>query len=454
MALSNLLAEFVVGYTRDKLKTQVIDRAKILVLDQLGCALIGSTLKWNQAAYHFVRDFESKPESTILNHGTKALAHDAAFVNGTFGQGAELDDYQWARGRAGAHAGAICVPTALALGEKARLGGADFLTAVAVGYDVAWSLGRDMHFGVHARGFHPHSVIGVFAATAVAGKILGLTSKELTNAFGIAGSHASGTMEYDQSGGEVKRVHNGIAVRSGIQSAMLSSYGLTGPATIFEGKRGIFRLFAGVEKPEALALDLTIGSGVINNGIKQYPANASQQSSIDVLADLMKKNGLKAADVERIDVDLNEDKIMHCGSIYEPQEAIQAQFSLPFSLAIRLLKGSNDLGLYMDRELWHERTVLDLAHRIHLHPNPEAKGDLTYLSRMRVSLRDGHTLEARSDYPKGSSENPLTKEEVCHKFRKLASAVLPDERVEEVIRSVDNIEQMADVSQLARLLVK
>ena len=272
------------------------------VLDQLGCQLLGSTLEWNKVPYRFIRDLEGKAESTIVHYGTKALAHDAAYVNGTFGQGAELDDYG---AGIGAHSGAICVPVALALGEKDHIKRQRVLDGIVIGYEVAWGLGQLMHVGIGHRGFHPQSIIGTFIATAVAGRLLRLNPKELCNAFGIAGSHASGTMEYDQSGGEVKRLHTGIAVRTGIQSAMLAKYGLTGPATIFEGHRGVLRLFAGQENPEGMILHLGQGVGIMHNCMKQYPTNASQQAPINA----WQPDGgasLCAEQIERVEVGLNK----------------------------------------------------------------------------------------------------------------------------------------------------
>ena len=318
------------------------------------CQLLGSTLEWNKVPYHFVRDLEGKRESTIVHYGTKALAHDAAYVNGTFGQGAELDDYG---AGIGAHSGAICVPVALSLGEKDHINGSEFLTAIVIGYEVAWGLGQLMHVGIGHRGFHPQSIIGTFIATAVAGRLLRLNPQELCNAFGIAGSHASGTMEYDQSGGEVKRLHTGIAVRSGIQSAMLAKYGLTGPATIFEGHRGVLRLFAGQENPEGMMLHLGQGVGIMHNCMKQYPTNASQQAPINAMAALMEEHRFAPEQIEQVEVGLNKGVAMHCGSVYEPREVIQAQFSLAFSLAIRVIKKSNDLSLYMDQRLWRDPEV-------------------------------------------------------------------------------------------------
>ena len=449
--MAEQLAEFVIGLRFQDLSEKVIELAKMAVLDQFGCQLIGSTLEWNKIPFHFVRDLEGRRESTIVHYGTKVLAHDAAYVNGTFGQGAELDDYG---AGIGAHSGAICVPVALALGEKDHINGSEFLTAIVIGYEVAWGLGQLMHVGIGHRGFHPQSIIGTFIATAVAGRLLGLSCPELCNAFGIAGSHASGTMEYDQSGGEVKRLHTGIAARAGIQSALLSKYGLTGPPTIFEGHRGVLRLFAGQENPEAMTLHLTEGDGIIHNCLKQYPTNASQQAPINAMAGLVEEQRFTPEQIERVEVGLNKGVAMHCGAVYEPREVIQAQFSLAFSLAIRVIKGSNDLSLYMDERLWRDPEVLKLAHKISFYPVAEIKDEQKHGCRMRVILTGGQTIEADLDYPKGSFKNPLTEKELHKKFADLAGRVLSTDRCRQVVAAAANLDRVQNVSELVALLIK
>ena len=78
-------------------------------------------------------------ESTVVNYGNKVPTLDAAFVNATFGQGCELDDVGFA---AGGHPGAATVPVALAVGERQRSNGKDFLAAVVVGCDVMYRCSR------------------------------------------------------------------------------------------------------------------------------------------------------------------------------------------------------------------------------------------------------------------------------------------------------------------------
>jgi 2-methylcitrate dehydratase PrpD len=193
---------------------------------------------------------------------------------------------------------------------------------------------------------------------------------------------------------------------------------------------------------------------MMHNCIKQYPTNASQQAPINGLASLIEEHRFSAEDVERIDVGLNKTVAMHCGSVYEPQEVIQAQFSLAYSLAIRLIKGSNDLSLYMDRELWRDPHVMELAHKIHFYPVPEIRDEQKHGCRIRITVARGKTLEANLEYPKGSFKNPLSKEELRSKFRNLAASVLPADRIEKVIGTVERMEQIRDVSEIVSLLVK
>ncbi|MBM4299237.1 MAG: MmgE/PrpD family protein, partial [Deltaproteobacteria bacterium] len=128
-----------------------IEKAKDCILDQIGVELIGSTLEWNKIAYRYVVDMGGRGESTVVNYGAKTPALDAAFVNATFGQGCELDDVGFA---AGGHPGAATVPVALAMCEKYRTTGKEFLAAVIVGYDIMYRLLLAVRPSAGRRGFH------------------------------------------------------------------------------------------------------------------------------------------------------------------------------------------------------------------------------------------------------------------------------------------------------------
>ena len=449
--IAQRLARHVIEARYEALPKPVVEEAKAALLDQLGCQLIGSTLEWNRVVHDFVAGFGGRAESTVAGFGTKVVAHDAAYVNGTFGQGAELDQ---SFDQAGGHPGAMTVPPAMALAEKQGADGKTFLIAIIAGYDVAYRLSRGSMPALAKRGFHPQSVLGVFSAAAVAGKLLGLDAAQMTHALAIAGSHASGTMEYDQSGGEVKRLHTGLAVRGGIQAASLAKLGLTGPPTIFEGKRGILPLFAAEYDLDRITHGLGEDFGVMHGVYKVYPTVGTIQTAIDVLVGLMAQHGVTAANVERIDVGLTESTIMHGASIYEPQDTIGAQFSLAFSLAVRLLKGGNDLALYMDERVRRDPQVLALARKVQPYALGDAHDEKVHAAQVKVVLTNGRSVEARQDYRRGSARNPLTREQRLDKFERLASTVLSPERCRAVIRTVDELDQIEDMNRLVSLLVR
>jgi 2-methylcitrate dehydratase PrpD len=145
-------------------------------------------------------------------------------------------------------------------------------------------------------GWHGSKVLGVYGAAAAAGRILGLTPEQLVNAFGIAGSDASGGMEYDKSGGEVKRLHAGSASRSGLEAAELAQLGLTGPATIFEGPRGLLQLFG--DGGDVTALDAIWDRWlVLDTIVRLYPSVATNHAPLDVIRKLREEHGIKAANV-------------------------------------------------------------------------------------------------------------------------------------------------------------
>ena len=138
----------------------------------------------------------------------------------------------------------------------------------------------------------------------------------------------------------------------------------------------------------------------------------------------------------------------------EPHDTASAQFSLPFSLAIRLLKNDNDLSFYMDPKLWTDTKVLALARRVKSYADPNAKKDQNYNTTMEVKLTNGKSHKAFEPYPPGSPLNMVSRDVLRAKFRKMARAVLTEERIEQLIEAVDRLESYDDVAELIPLLVK
>ena len=445
------LADFICALDHSHIHPEAVARCRELLLDQLGCQLIGASVPWNQAVYRFVKDTKSGGPARIVKYGDRVPLDDAVLVNGTFAQGCELDDYY---DQGGGHPGAATVPVILALAQKQRVTGHELITAMVAGYEVGWRIGRALLPELMQRGYHAQSTVGVFIAAAAAGKILHLDPEQMTHALAIAGSHAGGTMEYDQSGGEVKRLHNGMACCGGLRSALLAQIGLTGPPTIFEGERGILKVMSGGCNVEPIVKDLHTGNedlALFHAAMKRFPVNASQHSPIELLDNLVRKHNLKPEQVIRIEVAVNEGILLHGGTIYQPKEVIEAQFSLRFSLALRLLEGNNDLQHYLDSTMWNDSAILIVGKKIELLADPTAVGQRRFACQMKIRLTDGQEVSGSLEAPKGSYKNPLTADELQEKFYRLGRSALNDEKLRAIVSAVEHIDSSENVGAISTL---
>jgi 2-methylcitrate dehydratase PrpD len=373
-------------------------------------------------------------------------------VNGTFAQGCELDDYY---DQGGGHPGAATVPVIVALAQQQTVSGQELITAMVAGYEVGWRIGRALLPELMQRGYHAQSAVGVFIAAAAAGKILRLDPDRMTHALAIAGSHAGGTMEYDQSGGEVKRLHNGMACCGGLRSALLAEIGLTGPPTILEGERGILKVMSGKCNIDPIVNDLQAGTenlALYHAAMKRFPVNASQHAPIELLDNLVREHKIDPRQVTEIKVEVNEGILLHSGTIYQPKEVIEAQFSLRFSLALRLLKGNNDLQHYLDPAMWSDRAMLEIGRKIELLADPTAIGPRRFACAMSIQFSDGREVRGSLAAPKGSYKNPLSAGELHDKFYRLGRTVLDDQRLGSIVDSVERIESAQSVAALSTLM--
>lgn len=261
-------------------------------------------------------------------------------------------------------------------------------------------------------------------------------------------------MEYANRGGNVKRLHAGLAAMGGIRSALLSERGWSGPPTAIEGKRGFCAAFAQDYNIEAMTNDLGKEYRSPGTIIKPYSCNANITPAIDALQAVLAANPVTSEEVEEIEIHHASRAQKSAGQIGpEPEDKVGAQFSIHFSLAMTLVKGSNDFNTLLAVDL-QDPELIRVAKKVRMIPDQEAEEKITrgqLWARVVVKTKDGRRLSS-SQYAKGSPENPLSQEEVEEKARGLASNVLEPSKVEELVDLCRHLEDMQDVSELARCL--
>ena len=451
MTLARQLAEFAAALDFDRLPADVVASARLRTLDILGIALAASTGDSAPAVLGALDGWAAAGDCTVIGAKRTAAAPLAILANGTLAHSLDFDD---THALSITHASAVVVPVALALGEAGGLDGRTTLTAIVAGLEAITRLGMAVPGAFHARGWHATAVCGPFAAALVAGRLEGLDVARLTAALGIAGSFASGVMEYLEDGSWVKRVHPGWAGHAGAVAAALARGGFTGPATVLEGRFGFYRAFLGVEPDTAPFATLGHRWETPGIGFKPYPCCHLVHAYLDCALELRRAHALTADAVDGVEclVPAGEVPIV-CeprAAKVRPRTPYDAQFSLPYSVASALIDGRVGLDTFTPERLDEPRR-LELAERVTHTIDPNSLFPQGFPGWVRVRLRDGRTLEARAPDGRGSLARPLPPEAIVEKFRDNAGRVLPAARVEEIERAALSLDTLPDVRTLTGL---
>jgi 2-methylcitrate dehydratase PrpD len=450
---AELVARFAVSLRADDLPDEVVDAATLHALDTLGCGIAARAL--GEAPYAAAAALENGgagPASAIgVEHGL--AAPEAAFVNGTLCHALDFDD---THPHSIVHVSASVVPAALAAAQAEGATGADVLAAVVAGSETSSRLGMAAGGAFHARGFHPTGVCGVFGATVAAARLRGLDAEQTANALGLAGSLASGLLEFLADGSETKRLHPGFAAQAGLKATALAAHGATGPATVFEGRFGFFAAYVhGVETDVAEQFaDLGDRWETPRIAFKPYPACHYVHAPVDALAQLLRETPLEPDEVERL-VALSDRTgeslvLAPLAEKLRPRTVYDAKFSLPYCLGAQLVHGRVDVRSFTPDAI-SEPAVLAAAGRVDYEVKEYAPAPDAFAGGVRIHTRDGRTLEAELRHQRGGAENPMSFDEVVEKYRSNASLGLDAAGVERLERAVLALGREPDTS-FARIL--
>jgi 2-methylcitrate dehydratase PrpD len=445
------LAESIASLKYTDLSSEVINKAKELILDNLGCQLAFATLPWSKIIYQYVQEKQgSKGCSTVSYYGLKTIVEDAAFANAAFGHGFEMDDDE---SHTTSHPGVVIIPAALAMGEAQGISGREFLVAVIAGYDTMLRVGMAARTMVN-RSFHTTAVLGPFGSAASTSKILGMNQDAILNALSIAASEAGGISEYAVSGGSVKRLHAGFASQSGVKASILAKLGVTGPVAPIEGKKGICQAFANEYYPEEITRELGKEFRIFWTGHKPYCCCQAQHSTIDAVSELTAEYSVKPDDIEEIIVEQMPRDIIAVGNVIRPTDITSAQFCGRFGVALRILKGSNGFRDYnmqniRNPELLEFSKKVKYVADLEMEKMPPGAAP----TRLTMKLKNGVVYSKRIDYAKGMPQNPLTHREIEDKFKDQATTVISDKKAEEIIKAVNNLDDLDNIQNLVKFLV-
>ena len=391
------------------------ETARRLVLDVAGLCVAARREEYVAATLSAVD--EQPAGCTIVGRQETFEAFGAALVNGTAAHGEDYDD-TFEGGPV--HSGAVIVPAVMAACERERLGGDRLLVGIVTGVELLCRLSLVAPKATHNAGFHPTAIFGALASAGAVGAAVGLSPQAIASALGIAGSMASGIIEYLSEGTWTKRMHAGWAAQSGLRAALMARGGFLGPRSVFEGPNGVYRAFAPAATPQFAPLVDNLGREWVMPTVafKPYPCGTMTQPFIDC-ALKMAADGVRASDVVQIVCEVAEGTVPRLweplASKHRPPTPYAAKFSTPFCMAVAFMDGKAGLAQFSEARV-RDPEVLALAAKIRYVINPRDEYPRRFTGHLRATLNDGSEREYRQGHMRGGADAPLTLAELEAKF--------------------------------------
>ena len=444
------LGAFAAGLSPAAVPPDVAEQAARLLLDTAGVTLAAVPEDFAGSVHRVARTLGGPPEASLWGAPEQVGMAAAVLANGTLAHGLDYDD---TLEEAIVHTGSCCATAAVAVGEARHAPGSEVLAAIVAGVEVMAAVGRACPGAFHRRGFHPTALCGAFGAAAATGRLLGLTAAELTTAFGLCGSQASGIIEYLADGSWTKRLHAGWAAHAGVVAAHLAQAGFTSPPTVFEGTHGFYQAFGGAPPDAARLAALADGLGrewaIQQLMFKAYPCGSINQPYMDCAARIRTRPGFDPAAIRAIVCRTAEGPVHRLWEPLvekrRPTTPYGAKFSLPYCIALVLVEGQAGVDGFSEART-RDRRILAVAEKVGYVLDPTLPYPRRFTGHVRVELADGRVLEETQDAPRGGQAYPLGLDELLEKFHANAARALPRAQVDMLGERLLAIDRAPDVA--------
>ena len=425
---------------------ETIAGVKADLFDTLACATAGISAIGVKDMARLVVGWGGKPEASIWCTGERVPAHHAAWINGMMSHARDFDDTHDA---AILHAGVSVIPAAIAAAEVSEATGADLVAGIAAGLELICRLGTAATAGPIDLGLMYTSLFGHFAATAAAARVMRFDRDQTVNALGIAYSQAAGTHQVTRDAATTKRIQPGFAAKTALISTAMAKIGIRGVINTFEGIDGLFPTYMrGKYNPAVLRDGLGERFEFLNLSFKPYPCCRLTHTAIDAALDIRRKLGGDVSGIRSISAGLNRQSYEAvCTPVAmrkAPKTNVQAQFSIPFTVACALVKGNVGLANFTEEGL-RDPAVLALAEKVDgsIDEDIERKWSRDVTPARLIVKTDKDTFELQINNPRGDMKAPMTPDD----FDRKAAACLeisgikwPSDTVGRLHRAIDGLE--------------
>jgi 2-methylcitrate dehydratase PrpD len=442
--LSNYMSE-----ARSKaIPHEVTEKAKQHVMDTLAAMISGSQLPPGRAAIRFARGYGSQGVATVVGSRVLCGPIEAALANGVLAHSDETDD---SHARSGGHPGSAVVPSALAIGEQFGIDGEHFLRAAVLGYDIGTrvtiTLGSETFKDVGHRS--APSVVGIFGATAAAGCAANLNQDQMRWLLDYAAQQSSGTAAWQRDTQHFEKafVFGGMPARSGVTAALLVRSGCTGVNDVLSGPDNFFLANAPQADPWGLVEELGERFEVTQTNIKKWTVGSPIQAPLDALEILQKQHPFEPEQLQQVTVRV----ATHLAATVNNRD--MPDICLQHMIAVMLVDKSISFRSAHDKARMGDEAILRQRSKVRLIADAELESHLPRREAIvEVTLTDGSHFSQFVGAVRGTTDNPMTREEVVAKSRDLLIPVIRATACDNLVRKVFDLEKVKDIRELRPLL--
>lgn len=410
------LANWICGLRHGDIPAAVRSIAANCLLDTLGCAVAGSDTAVVRSARAVAIEAGSRGNAEVLGSTLLLSAPAAAFVNATAAHALDFDDNCYA---GFVHGSAVIAPAALAVAQKCQASGSTLLTAFIAGAECEYAVGAATNSILYDQGWWTTGVLGPIGACAAACHLLKLDRRQTASALGLAVAGTGGLKAC--FGTDAKALMAGRTAEAGVLAALLAAQGASGPHDAFEHWNGFNGLFNHGEFNLAMVARLGSQWFLESPGVdvKRIPLCLSSHAAVDAAMALVAQHGIAVDDIEEIICDVPP--VVLANLIYDqPGTRQQAQFSMPFALAVSLLYGTVELQ-HLDDAVLQAAPVVNLMQRVRMTVGPRwnlegACAAAPEGALVRIKARERAWLEGFQAHARGAAQCPLSQQELEHKF--------------------------------------
>ena len=440
MSPTATLAAFVAESTIEAIPADVRAEAKRALLNYLGCALGGSIDAALDIAIATLAPYSGKPTAVVLGRRERFDSLHAALLNGI---GSHVLEYDDTLPKNYIHPSVPVASALFAYASANPLSGRDLVHAFILGFEVESRIGNAVYPAHYEAGWHITSTTGVFGAAAATGKVLGLTTRQMIWAFGLAATQAAGIRE--MFGSMAKSFQPGRAAQNGYTAALLARADFTAGERALEGPRGFAAVTAREFDLDKVTARLGTDFDLRANAYKPYACGLVVHPTIDGCSQIRARHRPDPAAISAVRLRVAPLVLDLCNKS-DLARALESKYSIYHAAAIGLVRGRGGVKEFT-AEAVRDPALARIRALTTAVPDPSITEDQVHIE---VVMQSGQRLELFVAESLGNVHRPLSNAELEEKFRDLAVLALPAERIDELVERCWNIDTLEDAGDLCR----